>query len=101
VFFLSILVSIAGSIVYGVLRRDWVVALAIGSFAILCNTLLLILFSAAKFLGLDKFVDDEIDEEKEQIPFGNLEEPSQRYQGHGQDNHDSGAHLGSAGQEPK
>lgn len=55
-FFLSILVSIAGSIVYGVLRRDWVVALVIGSFAILCITLLLILFSAAKFLGLDKFV---------------------------------------------
>ena len=47
------------------------------------------------------FVDDEIDEEKQQIPFGNLEEPSQRYRDHGQDNHDRGAHLGRAGQERK
>jgi hypothetical protein len=93
VFFFSILVSIAGSIVYGVLRRDWVVALALGSFAILCITLLLILFSAAKYLGLDRFVDDEIDAEgRGQV------EPSR---GHDQDNHDRGAHLGRAGQEPK
>lgn len=90
-FFLSVIVSIAGSIIYGVLRRDWVVALSLGSFGILCITLLLVLFSAAKYLGLDRFVDDEIDDERrEQVPFEILKEPSQRYRGHGQDNHDRG-----------
>jgi len=92
VFFLSVIVSIAGSIIYGVLRRDWVVALSLGSFGILCITMLLVLFS----------VDNEIDDERrEQVPFEILKEPSQRYRGYDQDNHDRGAHLGRASQEPK
>jgi succinate dehydrogenase hydrophobic anchor subunit len=58
--FLLIVFSITAGITYGVLRRDWAGAFALGSFIVACLALLLALYSAHTYFGLEKLIDDDI-----------------------------------------
>lgn len=58
--FLLIVFSITAGITYGVLRGDWAGSFTLGSFIIACLTLLLALYSANAYLGLENLIDDDI-----------------------------------------